>query len=158
LRFTSAHASLRSDGRSCFAALAKLLHERHAAVFLVLWSPGSAADARHPGDDETAETLERLMQDVPAFRQPTRNLADLIAALSACDAVVCSDGGAMHIAAALGKPLVCFFGDSSAARWRPWHATHELLQPPSRHVRDVTVEEAAAAFARLPGPTGLASR
>ena len=80
---------------------------------------------------------------------PTHRLDELIAALALCDRVVCADGGAMHIAAALGKPIVCLFGDSDAARWRPWGVPYELLQPPSRNVADIVVENVMQAYQRL---------
>jgi len=51
----------------------------------------------------------------------------------------------MHVAAALGKPIVCFFGKSDAARWRPWGVPHMLLQPTSLDVVDIGVDEAVAA-------------
>jgi ADP-heptose:LPS heptosyltransferase len=79
----------------------------------------------------------------------TEHLSELIAGLSLCDAAVLSDGGGMHVAAGLGKPLVCFFGNSSADRWHPWGVSYELLQKPSRDVSEISVDEAAAAFARL---------
>jgi ADP-heptose:LPS heptosyltransferase len=68
-------------------------------------------------------------------------LPDLVAALAACDAVICSDGGAMHVAAALGKPILCLFGDSPVDRWRPWGVRHIVLRAPSRKVEDIPLEE-----------------
>jgi ADP-heptose:LPS heptosyltransferase len=59
-------------------------------------------------------------------------------------------------AAALGKPMVCFFGDSEAYHWRPWGVPHRPLQPPSRNAADVTVEQAAEAFLDLAAETALA--
>jgi ADP-heptose:LPS heptosyltransferase len=76
-------------------------------------------------------------------------LSRLIAALSLCDIVVCADGGAMHVAAALGKPIVCFFGDSPPEVWRPWGVPYRLLRSSSRVVSDISVEEALAAFMEL---------
>lgn len=134
-----------------FAELARRLHERHGARFLLFWAPGSADDNKHPGDDEKAATLLSLLGNLPVTAVPTRRLGELISALALCDRVVCSDGGAMHVAAALGKPLVCFFGNSDAARWRPWGVRHELLQPESRDVGDITVDAAVAACERLAG-------
>lgn len=55
----------------------------------------------------------------------------------------------MHIAAALGKPILCFFGKSDKTRWYPWKAPHVLLQPPSLNVADIGVDEAARAFDQL---------
>jgi ADP-heptose:LPS heptosyltransferase len=60
-----------------------------------------------------------------------------------------SDGGAMHVAAALQKPLVCFFGNSDAARWHPWQCRHIILQPESRNVSDLTVERVLEAAGAL---------
>ena len=80
---------------------------------------------------------------------PTTTLRQLIAGISLCDQFICSDGGAMHIAAGLGKPLVCFFGDSSAEQWHPWGVPHVLLQPDSRDVADISVTEVLQAYQRV---------
>ncbi len=118
---------------------------------LLFWSPGSSADALHPGDDDTAARLRAGVDDAARLLPvPTGALPDLVAGLSLCDALVCSDGGAMHVAAALGRPMVCLFGQSDASRWRPWGVDHRLLQPDSRNVADVSVEEVRAALASLP--------
>lgn len=61
----------------------------------------------------------------------------------------CSDGGALHIAAELDKPMVVLFGDSPAERWRTWKVRHEVLQPPSRSGMDLQVDEIAQAFQRI---------
>ena len=55
----------------------------------------------------------------------------------------------MHLAAGLGKPIVCLFGKSDAARWYPWGVDHELLQKTGHDVADIAVEEVVAAFNRL---------
>lgn len=132
-----------------FAELAQALHARHRARFVLFWSPGAEDHAQHPGDDDKAEQLIALCHELPLRACPTHRLEDLIAGLARCDRVICSDGGAMHLAAGLGKPIVCFFGNSGAQRWRPWGVPHELLQPESRNVIDVSVADALAAFARL---------
>jgi len=82
---------------------------------------------------------------------PTLRLGDLIAAVAACDLMVCADGGAMHIGAALAKPIVCLFGDSTASRWHPWKTRYELLQPESRNVGDIGVEQVFSAVGRCLG-------
>ena len=55
----------------------------------------------------------------------------------------------MHVAAGLGKPLVCFFGNSSAERWHPWGGPYELLQNQSRDVAEISVDATADPFSRL---------
>lgn len=117
------------------------------AATLLLWAPGSAEDPRHPGDDEKARAI--LANAPRALGYPTQRLEELIGALAASDAVVCSDGGAMHLAAGLGKPVVAFFGDSPVERWRPWGVRHAVLRPASGNVADVSVDQAAAALLAL---------
>lgn len=132
-----------------YAQLIRILHDKHDAAFLLFWSPGAEDHPHHPGDDNLAARLVQETQGVPLLPCPTHRLQELIAGLSCCDALVCSDGGALHVAAALGKPILCFFGDSEASRWHPWKVPYELLQPASRNVGDVTVEQALHGFERL---------
>ncbi|MBM3508439.1 MAG: glycosyltransferase family 9 protein [Alphaproteobacteria bacterium] len=63
---------------------------------------------------------------------PTPDLRSLIAALSLARSAIRSDGGAMHLAAALAKPVVALFWDSPVERWRPWAAAPG---PPTRQRR-----------------------
>jgi ADP-heptose:LPS heptosyltransferase len=132
-----------------FAALIRAIAKRHAVRVLLLWSPGGTDNPMHPGDDDKARTIVESCGNVPLLACPTETLSRLIAALSLCDCVVCADGGAMHLAAALAKPILCFFGDSPPERWRPWKTPHELLRPDSRDLRDLGVEQALAGFERL---------
>jgi heptosyltransferase-3 len=139
-----------------FVALMRALHERYRASFMLFWSPGPADHPQHPGDDEKAAAVLQGTGGLPVLDWPTRELRGLVAGLAACDRVVCSDGGAMHIAAALGKPIVCFFGNSDATRWRPWGVPHRLLQRASREVTEITVEDALAACGELATATAEA--
>jgi len=132
-----------------FAELIRRL-QRLGAVPMLLWSPGPADDPRHPGDDETAlQIVKSIGDDAPLIPYRAGPLSELIGALAACDAVVTPDGGAMHLAAGLGKPIVCFFGEVEPARWRPWGVPHRVLRPPTRKVADLSVDEAVHAFREL---------
>ena len=114
----------------------------------LFWAPGVEGDARHPGDDRKAANLSRTLGDrVEPF--PTRSLGQLMDGLAGCDSLFCSDGGAMHLAAGLGLPITCMFGDSDAERWHPWGVPYQLLQPTSRHVDDVGVAAVLAAIREL---------
>ena len=121
------------------------------ANFLLLWSPGPSDHPQHPGDDEKAQAILRALGDLRLLAYPTAELKHLVAALSLAESVICSDGGAMHIAAGLGKPILCFFGDSDAVRWHPWGVPYKLLQPGSRNVADISVAESLRAFRELQG-------
>jgi heptosyltransferase III len=128
-----------------YAALANALASE--ARVLLLWAPGSRDNPRHPGDDEAADEVRRAVP--AAIPLPTPDLATLVAALSLADRVVCPDGGAMHLAAALGKPVVALFGDSPVERWRPWGVAHKVVRPASRNLADLTLEPVLEACAEL---------
>ncbi|MES2353038.1 MAG: glycosyltransferase family 9 protein [Pseudomonadota bacterium] len=132
-----------------FAKLMERLGETYNASFLLFWSPGNEANPLHPGDDEKARRLLLLTHAKSVTPSPTDHLSQLIAGLDQCDIVICSDGGAMHVTAGLGKPILCFFGKSDATRWYPWGVPHVVLQPPGMDVIDIGVEQAFAAFEQL---------
>lgn len=120
-----------------------------ASRVLLFWAPGTTADPLHPGDDDKAAQLMSQIGGLPVTPVATHELSELVAGLSLADVVICSDGGAMHIAAGLGKPIVCFFGNSSAERWHPWGVPYELLQPTSHDVADIGVDEVHSVLGRL---------
>lgn len=133
-----------------FVELIKALHAQEAeAQFLLFWSPGSQNNKQHPGDDEKAQQILQQLPGVPIRPCRTNGLDELIAGLSLCGRVICSDGGAMHLAAGLGKPIVALFGKSDAARWHPWGVPHVVLQPDSLDVQDIAVQSVLAAISRL---------
>ena len=132
-----------------FIALMRQLHVRCNARFMLFWAPGGSDNPTHPGDDDKAREIVAATAGLPVLAYRTESLDELIGGIAACDSMICSDGGAMHVGAALGKPIVCFFGNSDAARWHPWGVPHELLQPPSLDVNDISVAEAMSACERL---------
>lgn len=128
-----------------FSKIAHALHHTYGANLLLFWSPGAADHPQHPGDDEKANEMQALCGDIPLTLYPTKNLTDLISGLSLCDYLICSDGGGMHLAAGLKKPIICLFGNSSAEHWHPWGVPYELLQKKSRLVSDISVEDVLSA-------------
>ena len=131
-----------------FITLGNKLAKRYQTRVLLLWSPGSEKNVYHPGDDEKAqEIVAALGQDVLAYK--TTCLSDLIGALSIADLTVCGDGGAMHITAGLGKPIVALWGSSSASRWRPYGVPHVLIQGESRQAKNICVDTVACAVEKL---------
>ena len=109
-----------------FMELGKLILDRHNAAILLLWSPGSEKNIYHPGDDEKAEFIKNSLKPKPIACKTTK-LGELISALSLSSLVVCCDGGAMHIAAALQKPIVTVWGSTNPKSWAPWGTRHAIL-------------------------------
>jgi ADP-heptose:LPS heptosyltransferase len=51
----------------------------------------------------------------------------------------------MHIAAAVGTPVIALFGPTDPALVGPYGPGHTVLRPPTGNVGDITVEEVLAA-------------
>lgn len=101
-----------------------LAEKREVRLF---WAPGSQANPRHPGDDEVAERLAGRFSPrlVPC---PTQALETLIQGLAGTDGLICADGGTLHIAVALGKPVVGLYGCTDPAMWGPWQVRAQALR------------------------------
>ena len=92
-----------------FAALARELGARNYAVWLI----GSGKDA------EAAEAIRAQSGAVCENLCGKSDLAAAIDLMSCAKLVVSNDSGLMHVAAALGKPLVALYGSSSPAHTPP---------------------------------------
>lgn len=102
-----------------FAALADELLGGDAGLRIVL--VGTANERAY------AEHVRELMK--PATRARVRvaagetTLRELCALLRAARLLVTNDSGVMHLAAALGTPLVALFGPEAPVRYHPLHAS-----------------------------------
>ena len=130
-----------------FIELVGLLEDRYHCV--LFWSPGSASNAGHPGDDEKAAEVAAPFKANEVTCFPTRQLGELIAGISCVDLLVTADGGALHIGAACGKPEVVMFGDSDSTQWYPWRVPFKLLHPDSHDVRSIEASTVADAVTEL---------
>ena len=101
-----------------FATLADALAERGYAVWLL----GSAKD--RPIAEQIAG---QTRQTPPRNLCGSTSLAQAIDLLAAASFVVCNDSGLMHVAAALGRPLVAVYGSSSPAFTPPLSEHAQVL-------------------------------
>lgn len=147
LHISARKPSQRLSQEAAIALVLALLARGHH--ILLFWSPGAENNALHPGDDAKAAAILQQVNNPRLHPMPTRALEELIAGISLCKAIIQSDGGAMHVAAGLGKPIVCLFGQSDAQRWHPWKPPHVLIQKSSHDVRDISVAEILAALDQL---------
>jgi len=72
------------------------------------------------------------------------DLAEWAAVLQACAAVVCNDSGGMHLAAALGTPVVAIFGLTDPDRTGPLGRRGRILQASAVRARDIPRRSAEA--------------
>ncbi|HET7363211.1 MAG TPA: glycosyltransferase family 9 protein [Burkholderiales bacterium] len=152
-RWIALHVSAREAERRWPAERCAELIRRLASAdtgMLLLWSPGAADNPAHPGDDDkAAEIMARVGANPAAVAAPTASLADLIAVLALCRGFIGADGGALHIAAGLGLPIVGLYEERKTKRWHPWKVPYEMVVTPTGRVEDIPVEEVAQAAARL---------
>lgn len=114
-----------------------------------MWSPGNQHTVTHPGDDTKAIHILKGAPDSVELR-PTPTLQNLISVLQECRVLITPDGGAMHLAAAMGVFIVAMFGQSDPTRWRPWTPRAKILQSPTRTIQDISVEQVMQAHSDIP--------
>ena len=125
-----------------FGELASFLREVRGLVPFVLWGPGEEALA-----DQVVEASGGAARRAPATRLP-----DLVEICRAASLMVSGDTGPLHIAAAVGTPIVSLFGPTDPVRNGPWLADDIAL---SRHAAcgckyDRTCHQAEWCLATLP--------
>ena len=118
-------------------------------TFHIFWSPGDSKSPMHPGDDDKAVILKEELKDLPVIFMPTPTLESLIENIQTCGSMIMADGGAMHIAAALNRPIVALFGDSNPKRWRPWGVPYKILQNNTENVKDIEPSKIIDAWLNL---------
>jgi heptosyltransferase-1 len=96
---------------SSFGRLAERVRERHGLTSVVLWGPGEAPLAQAVVAASVGAAIEA----------PETGLADLVALARAARLFVSGDTGPLHIAAAVGTPVVGLFGPTSSKRNGPWN-------------------------------------
>ena len=78
-------------------------------------------------------------------------LAEMIAALSLCDVVIGNDSGPLHVAVALGRPLVGLYGPTDPLEVGPWgQLDHVLRFDDPGNYRAAASADRSGTLARLP--------
>ena len=133
-----------------WAKLIRILYDMDPKLtFHIFWSPGDSKNPMHPGDDEKANILKNSLKDLPVKFMPTPTLESLIEGIQSCGSLIMADGGAMHIAAALNRPIVALFGDSNPKRWRPWGVPFSIMQEDTKDVKDIKPSKIVTAWLAL---------
>jgi lipopolysaccharide heptosyltransferase I len=141
-----------------FAAAAARLHKDLGARMVVLGGP------------KEVDLAQRIVEQsrVPALCTAGKTgFLELAAVLERCDVVISGDTGPMHLAVAVGKPVVALFGPANPERTGPYGPQHIVLQksvacgsqpcyahPTCRDfacMKAIEVDEVVAAVARLLG-------
>ena len=103
------------------AAAARELRSREIHP-LVFYGPGEEADAR--------AVVEA--SDGAALLAPPTSLEQLAAAVRRAKLLVAGDTGPLHLACAVGCPVVAIYGPTDPQVNAPWGVPHAALSPPGR--------------------------
>jgi ADP-heptose:LPS heptosyltransferase len=147
-------------GHDRFAALADKVIENYNAAVIFPWGPGQMPDV---------ESVKGAMKH-RALVPPATTLPQLAALLKRCSIVVSNDSGPMHIAAAVGTPVLGIYGPTNPLLQGPYGGNHEVVRRegltclgcnltacPIGHpcMLDLSVEEVLAAVDRLLKKNGI---
>ena len=83
-----------------------------------------------PEDQAAAQAVKRLMRTVPVDLCGATAIGLLPALLETAGVLLTNDSGPMHVAAAVGTPVVALFGPTSPVRTGPYGAGHQVLSNP----------------------------
>lgn len=81
-----------------------------------------------PGDRDTVEKIRAAARTHLVALEPRLTVGRFAALASQFDLFLCHDSGPMHIAAAVGTPVVALYGSQNAVIWRPVGESHTVLQ------------------------------
>jgi lipopolysaccharide heptosyltransferase I len=117
-----------------FAKLADMLLADGRFEVLLTWGPGQL---------EIAKKIEALALRNPGVAPETPDLKHLAALLQQTDIFFGGDTGPMHIASAMGTPVVAVFGGTDPARHSPLRKPNEILYAgPDTPPKNVELEDA----------------
>lgn len=94
-----------------YAAVARALAERGEARAVVTWGPG---------ERDLAERVVALAPGAAALAPETASILELAAIYERCAAVLGCDTGPVHLAAALGVPVIGLYGPKDPRVYAPW--------------------------------------
>jgi heptosyltransferase-2 len=101
-----------------FAAIMNKLRERYDARFIFMGAPGDLA---------LYQELERLGPFNGLNLCGTSSMYEDLSMYRACDLFFGVDSGPMHMAAAVGAPVVALFGPTDDRKWGPWGKGHTVI-------------------------------
>jgi ADP-heptose:LPS heptosyltransferase len=83
-----------------------------------------------PAEQSLMEAIVRRMTTTPTRVAAPLSVPQFAALAAQFDAMLCHDSGPMHLAAAMGTPIVALFGSQNATVWGPVGSSHTVLQAP----------------------------
>jgi ADP-heptose:LPS heptosyltransferase len=93
-----------------FGALAAAIRARHGLRSMILWGPG---------EEHLAAAVVAASSGAAQAAPPT-TIAEILSLAQAAHVMISGDTGPLHLAGAVGTPIVALFGPTRAERNGPW--------------------------------------
>jgi heptosyltransferase III len=106
-----------------FAEIAAQVIKTYNAKILILWGKG---------DEKDGEKLQKILGDKCIYAPPT-SIIEMAALISHCKFLIANDSGPMHIATALGTPVLSLHGPTSPQLQGPYGEKHEWIHLSELH-------------------------
>lgn len=100
-----------------FARLADRVADEFGAFILLTWGPGEEGDVR---------AIAGMMRHTP-YVPPATTFPQLASLLRRCSVVVSNDTGPMHVATAVGTPVLAIYGPTNPRLQGPFGDIHEVV-------------------------------
>lgn len=100
-----------------FAEIADRISQDYNTDFLILWGPG---------DQKEAEEIHRLMKSKNTLA-PATTVGGMMGLMKKCTIIIANDSGPMHIASAIGTPVLSIHGPTNPKMQGPYGAKHEWI-------------------------------
>ena len=107
----STFGAIKSWPHERFAVVLRAVYDRHGVLSVISWGPG---------EREGAQKLVEACDGAAALAADTHSLHELAALYEGMDLVMGCDTGPIHLAAALGRPVLALFGPKDPAIYAPW--------------------------------------
>ena len=104
-----------------YVGLINALVEKNGARVILTWGPG---------ERETVELIAGHLRVPVVVAKKTSSLLDLAAIFKACDLYVGGDTGPMHLAVAMGTPVVAIFGPTHPQVNAPYGTPYRIVRHP----------------------------
>ncbi len=106
-----------------FGIVADALHAKYGGSFYILGGPKDRRLCLALSEKRSADVFHDMCGSL--------DLVKLAGILQSLDLLITNDTGPMHIAAAVGTPVVAVFGPTSPQRTGPWGSGHQVLRADS---------------------------
>jgi len=131
-----------------FAELANTLHRRFNVRLILTWGPE---------ENSLGVNLCRRLSFDPIVVHGL-SLRHLAALLAHANVFICNDTGVMHLAAAVGAPLITIFGPTDPAEWKPIGKKFIAIRGEKHSCENVSVQQVLQTIQALLGAKLTARR